>query len=246
MTAGPALRLCTRAYRALPRSARHFLREVTTGRPFVTLSPHLTIAVHWAFRRLAERAGGGGPDLFAGAAYYEFGVYRGYSLWYAEQISRTYAPDNFRCLGFDSFAGLPSSESDGAHYRRGDFAAGLDEVVGNLRAHGADFDRLRLFPGFYSRQLFARFAAEFEFPPAAVCVIDVDTYESCLEVLRFMHPRWRPGSIVVFDDYNDMGASDEHGERRALREYLAEHPGLRVTHLRDVGHEAAIFEVSSV
>ncbi|MEV0616651.1 TylF/MycF/NovP-related O-methyltransferase [Nonomuraea sp. NPDC050404] len=236
------LRQARTAYRSLPKPARHFLREVTTGRPFVTLSPHLPIAIHGAFQRMSERE----RDPFAGGAYYEFGVYRGYSLWFAEQISREYAGADFTCLGFDSFLGLPASAVDGSFYDTGDFAAGHDEVVANLRAHGADFGRLRLFQGFYGRELFEDLARDYDFPPAAICTIDVDVYESCLEVLRFLHGRLRVGSIIIFDDYNDMGASDEHGERRALETFRRAHPTFSLRHLRDVGPEAAVFEVTAI
>ncbi len=234
--------MARRAFRRLPRGLRASVRAAVAGRPFLTPSPHLLVAITMAFGRLA--AGGAGAGAGAGRAYYEFGVYRGYSLWYAEQMSRLHADPGFRCLGFDSFAGLPASVADRRYYRRGEFSASKAEVTGNLTRFGARLDKIELFEGFYSAGHFAELARRHgPFPDAAICVIDVDIYESCREVLEFMRTRLPAGSLLIFDDFNDMAASDDHGERRALREFQQRYPGFRLSSPVEVGPECVLFEV---
>ena len=72
---------------------------------FYTLSPALTVAIVKAFKMLDKTC--------EGKAYYEFGLFKGFSFWFAEQISREYVGDGqFNLYGFDSFEGLPRSEVD--------------------------------------------------------------------------------------------------------------------------------------
>ena len=64
----------------------------------------------------------GSVYLFTGHGYYEFGLFRGFSFWYAEQVSREYTDASFRLLGFDSFEGLPQPQLDveAAAFEKGD------------------------------------------------------------------------------------------------------------------------------
>jgi hypothetical protein len=84
---------------------------VQPGPAFYTASPDVLVALVRAFnsqRDLQQQ----GYDILNGGSYYEFGLYRGFSLWFAEQLSREYAEENFRCLGFDSFAGAAQAKSE--------------------------------------------------------------------------------------------------------------------------------------
>lgn len=226
-----------------------FFKEITGasyGNPFFTLSPDLLVALSRAFDHHKEAASSGGNNLLGRHGYYEFGLFRGFSLWFAEQLSRTCAAPDFRFYGFDSFEGLPPSDVDKDYYSEGDFSASEEEVHKFLSNYGADFDRIRLFKGFFSKEYFAHLRLREDFLPVSICVIDVDIYESCVDVLDFIHPFLVEGSILIFDDYNDMGRSDEHGERLALREFQKAHPSFKVEHLFDLGVECAGFVVKSV
>jgi Macrocin-O-methyltransferase (TylF) len=202
--------------------------------PFHTLSPDLLVGLVRAFDR---------QKSYAGRAYYEFGLYQGFSIWFAEQISRGRVPDDFRLLGFDSFAGLPASDVDSTFFGPGDYAVSYEDVTANLTEFKADFDRVSLFKGFYSNELFATIERRENLPAVAIAVIDVDIYESCVVVLDFLRPRLEVGSILIFDDYNDMQRSDDHGERKALREFM-DRTGMELTELFELGRECAGFEVT--
>jgi hypothetical protein len=140
---------------------------------FYTLSPDALVAIVKAFN-LQRQAAAGGRDLLDGHAYYEFGMYKGFSFWFAEQLAREYTDSTFRFLGFDSFEGLPQPQLEvEAHvFRKGDFRGTYDVVTGNLRRWKADFSRMQLHKGFFSDRFFNELRAKEQFPPIAICLID--------------------------------------------------------------------------
>lgn len=238
-------------HRAALRAIR--LRDRVTGRTpmagFATLSPDVLPALVRCFELHREaEAESPGTGLLDHAGYYEFGLYQGFSFWFAEQLSRQYTGRAFRHYGFDSFAGLPQPqlELEAAMFAKGDFAGSYELVTGNLDQWKADPTRYRLFEGFYSDELFARFARSEEFPPVSLALIDVDLYESTVPVLTFLQPRLVPGSLLLFDDYNQAGELDEAGERRALAEFRARHPEIELEHRFDYGWEGSVFQVTAI
>jgi len=67
--------------------------------------------------------------------YYEFGVYKGFSLWFATQIAATIDRTDMHFFGFDSFEGLPEpigidkkADSLGNYFAKGCFTADLELV----------------------------------------------------------------------------------------------------------------------
>ncbi|MBI4505444.1 MAG: hypothetical protein HY691_07910 [Chloroflexi bacterium] len=135
--------------------------------------------------------------------YYEFGLFKGFSLWFAEQVSRDHRGEDFYFYGFDSFEGLPRSQvdMDPICWREGNYAASLEFVMNQLRSYGGDLEKTRLYKGWFSKELFNGLRENDEFLPAAICVIDCDVYESCVEALGFvkeypftpLSPEWRRG-----------------------------------------------------
>jgi hypothetical protein len=223
------------------------LVDVLDMEAFHTLSPDALVALVKAFN-LHKEALVAGQDLFRGHAYYEFGLYKGFSFWFAEQISREYAEADFRCLGFDSFEGLPQPQLavEARAFGKGDFRGTYEVVTGNLRQWKTDFSRIALYKGFYSDEFFAQLRAKESFPKVSICLIDADLYESCVPVLEFIKPNLVEGSILLFDDYNQLGQDDQAGERRALIEFENCYPTFKKEHLFDYGWEGAAFRVVAV
>jgi Macrocin-O-methyltransferase (TylF) len=212
---------------------KHWLLDnIDTG--FHTLSPDLLVGLVRAFEL--------NKDL-EGKAYYEFGLYRGFSIWFAEQIARNKVPADFPFYGFDSFAGLPPTSVDAKYYHATQYSAGYEMVTRNLRQYNADMERIKLFEGFFSPTHFAKLERTNTFKPAAIAVIDVDIYESCVDVLEFMRTRINVGTILIFDDYNDMDRSNDHGERKAVLEFEAR-TGMQKEMLFELGRECAGFRVT--
>jgi hypothetical protein len=58
----------------------------------------------------------------------------------------------------------------------------------------------------------------------SVIHIDTDVYEPSLLALEFVAPALVQGSLLLLDDYDHLAASDAKGERRAVHEWLRNHP----------------------
>lgn len=237
------------AFRRLARGMKDWARRFG-GEPlggFYTLSPDVLVALVKCFK-MQETQRIQGRDLFTGHGYYEFGLFRGFSFWYAEQVSREYTDSSFRLLGFDSFEGLPQPQLDveAAAFEKGEFCGTYDAVTKNFDRWKTDLSRIRLHKGFYSDELFGRVRQSEELPPISICLIDVDLYESCVPVLNFIHDRLVAGSILLFDDYNQLGEDNRSGERRALLEFEARNPSFRKEHLFNYGWEGVAFRVLSL
>jgi hypothetical protein len=225
------------------------VRSMVGDGPFFTLSPDLTIALMRAFTLQRD------SNMLDGKGYFEFGMFRGFSMWWADRLAREFGAKDFTYYGFDSFAGLPlpELEEERSIFFKGQFGASYDVVLRNLEKWEADLSRIKLFRGWYSEELFCKIKAESRFPKASICVIDVDLYDSCVPVLDFVHEFLVPGSILIFDDWDQRrkqlgpdAQDDSTGERRAVKEFESRHPSFRKEHLFDYGWEGAAFRVLAV
>lgn len=124
--------------------------------------------------------------------YLEFGVYQGESIrfWANSQPH----PDS-RFFGFDSFEGLP-----GDWYRpyetlkKGHFSTG-----GNIP--DIDDPRVRFVKGWFNETL-PGFLKDYKPAGRLVLYLDADLYSSTLCVLTALHEHLKPGSVIVFDDFD--------------------------------------------
>lgn len=213
---------------------------------FYTLSPAILPAIVSSFRHLEQSS----PHLLHEGAYYEFGIFKGFATWFADQLADQMAGPDFRVFGFDSFEGLPVSSVDfSPFWRAGTFSCGMDQVERNMRHERANFARIALIRGFFSPELFAEFDSKYGSPTPAILVIDSDIYESAKCVLDHFGPRLVPGSIVVFDELRNIDIPknadpSKHGELRALHEFKVEYPSLRLNHIGDFGIFGSIFCVA--
>ncbi len=97
-----------------------------------------------------------------------------------------------------------------------------------------------MYKGFYSKAFFDNLTDQFM--SISICVIDSDIYESCVDVLEFIKSYIVSGSILLFDDYNAFDKNEEHGERRALKEFEI-NPTFKKKHLFDFGWHGVAFRV---
>jgi hypothetical protein len=169
--------------------------------------------------------------------YYEFGLYRGETFRFAFRAAEVLELDWMRFYGFDSFEGLPKPEGidAGAEFHSGDYKCKRPEVEGFLGKCGVDMSRVDLIEGFYSESLRPELVDELNMQPVSLVLIDCDLYISASQALRFLGPLLQEGSILMFDDWGNFGASDERGERRAFREFLEENPHLQAEPYIDFG-----------
>jgi hypothetical protein len=142
----------------------------------------------------------------------EFGVGWGNTLRY--QLS--YIKDKYvdsRIIGFDSFMGLPQ-ESEGVWYpdrhSKGCFANPKPNI---------DDERVSFVEGFYEKSLTPELRDTIS--NVIFVNIDVDLYISSVQVLKFIEPLLKTGTIIYWDDWKDP--IDKHpepwGEHKAYEEW---------------------------
>lgn len=188
---------------------RHML-----DRRFRTLSPG-------APRAIADALAVGGVS----GDYYEFGLWRGYTFWHAQQ---TADERTRRFWGFDSFEGLPALDGpdrDGGIFYEGEFACALQKVRRNLDRHGGiDWTRTGLIPGFFEEILTDELRARHDFGPVRVAFVDCDLWSATRCVLDWLAPIVQAGTIILFDDWGCFGGREDLGQALALSQWLDTNP----------------------
>jgi O-methyltransferase len=138
---------------------------------------------------------------------------------------------------FDSFRGLPPSDDPRDRHpgwTEGAMSMSEHEFRAACAAHGVPSDEYTTVPGFYADSL----AGDAEGPrpkEVSVAYIDCDLYTSTVEVLRFLEPRLRHGSVLAFDDYYCYGPSTASGERLAAAEHFESSAPWRLVPYHQIG-----------
>ncbi|UCH72238.1 MAG: hypothetical protein JSW62_01445 [Thermoplasmatales archaeon] len=154
--------------------------------------------------------------------YYEFGIYKGYTFWYAQKIANNLGINKMRFFGFDSFKGLPEIkdiDKTKNGFFKGQFNYSKSDVERHLSSHGINWDKSFLIEGFYEKTLNQNTKKKYKMDKASVVLIDCDLYYSTIKVLDFIKDMLIDNSIIIFDDWNSFGDPNK-GERRAFREFL--------------------------
>ena len=184
---------------------------------FSTPTPETSIALKKCFEKCLEFGLEGD--------YYEFGIYRGYTFWTAQQLARQLNLRQMRFFGFDSFEGLPEPDkNEKDEFLKGEYSCSREYVEGNLDNHGVDWARTNLIEGYFSESLKPEIKTKLSMKPAAVILVNCDLYSSTNDVLGFVEDLLQDKTIIMFDDWNCFEASDDKGERRAFKEFLDSHP----------------------
>jgi hypothetical protein len=204
---------------------------------FTPSTPHLLIAIS-ACLRAFQATGFTGPG-----EYLEFGVFRGFSLWYAQALARDLGITNLRFFGFDSFLGLPpvNGIDQGGGFSDGGYYCSKPDVESFLTRYGVDWKSTRLVEGWYEDTLVPPTRQELGLQRCAICVVDCDLYSSATLVLRFVEPLLRDRSIIVFDDWGNYDGQNDRGEQRAFAEFLSENPKIRAEPFKQFGGHGCAF-----
>jgi len=179
----------------------------------------------------------------------EFGVSVGKSLGLIGQLLRENleywrytepACVNRRVCGLDTFRGLPKDDVEHPRWEEGSFATNYLHDHPFL-AYGADITPQSIEDIFRACELalpelrvglFNDSAPEVvpaKYSKAALVHIDSDLYQSARDALRIVEPILQEGTIICFDDYFMYKGNPAHGEARAFREFLDEHPAWGAT-----------------
>tara|TARA_R110002110_G_scaffold37253_7_gene123276 strand:- start:5876 stop:6631 length:756 start_codon:yes stop_codon:yes gene_type:complete len=171
-------------------------------------------------------------------AFYQFGVYTGKSMIVVLDALEKAGKEINVSYGFDSFEGLPQRtneerdrviEKHGKYlWSAGDYSS--DELYGvedSREFLQTVFDEylsteVKLIRGFYEDTLNSKTVKKYNLQPAAYIDIDVDTYESCVEVLDFIFDEGivSHGTIIGFDDWGGTPGWEEmkNGVSQAFKE----------------------------
>jgi O-methyltransferase len=140
----------------------------------------------------------------------ECGVYKGGTAYlFAEHVQ---SGEKHLCL-FDTFDGMPKTNPSNDLHKEGDFG---DTSLEEVQAYLAAFDKVEFFPGPIPTTLAAVSGRTFCFVH-----VDLDIYDAILSATEFFYPRVPPGGFLVYDDY---GAGDCPGARKAVDEFYARKP----------------------
>jgi hypothetical protein len=184
---------------------------------FRPCTPHLLIAVNKALRWCAEQG------IAEGSDYLEFGIFRGFTLWYAQAIAREMPVRDLRFYGFDGFAGLPppGGIDKNGDFNEGQYGCSRKEVEGYLSTYGVDWAKTFLVEGWFEQSLTGETRRRLGLRKCSLCVIDCDLCESARLALDFVAPLVQDRSVVLFDDWTSFGNDPNRGEQRAFAEFLA-------------------------
>lgn len=204
--------------------------------PLFRISSRMYHRLHGGFRTLSPGTLGALDRAFETASgdrhgdigdYYEFGLFRGGTFLHAFDACRRLDLNDTNFYGFDSFQGLPEVDdvdAAGGHFFEGQFAASRKEVEKHLTTHGIDWSRARLTEGFFDQSLTTELKAALPRRCAGVVLLDCDLYSSTIVALDWLEDMLIDGAVVLFDDWDSYGDSDELGQQRALAEYLERYP----------------------
>jgi O-methyltransferase len=159
-----------------------------------------------------------------GGDYMEFGLFKGYSFWYAQHLANKHHMKATRFFGFDSFKGLPppgdiDSTPQNIFYE-GQYSYGKSDVVSNLDSKGVDWSRTYLIDGFFNDSLVPSLKNQYKMRSVSIALIDCDLYASTLDVMFFLESLIESNTILMFDDWNCFDGDETKGQRRAAREFL--------------------------
>jgi O-methyltransferase len=139
---------------------------------------------------------------------WECGVYQGGTAFMMARVLKNHGAWKKLFL-FDTFEGMPSSDSRKDLHKKGDFAdTSLESVAEYIKEEEVCIFRKGYIPdsflGLESRKI-------------ALAHIDVDIYKSVIDCLEFIWPRLSFGGFIIFDDY---GFPTCPGARTAVDEFF--------------------------
>lgn len=178
-------------------------------------------------------------------SYLEFGVGSGRSAVSAlRAYGRAGVCDRFHL--FDSFVGLPKLtgvDAAGLQFKESDFAHSETQVKNFLTKHHVwDEERVQLHPGWFENTL-PRWVEDAPVSELKVAVVhlDMDLYSSCLTVLEAITPLLKTGVVMIFDDWNCFRASNQAGERAAVKKWLLQNQNISLNPWFSYGWHGHVF-----
>jgi len=165
--------------------------------------------------------------------HYEFGVGPWTTGSYIRALlsfcrTKGYDPYRFRVFGFDSFQGLPKSQSQkdkNPDWNEGKFRKSPKQMYSIIKRAGLDptGGSVRFFQGFFKDTLTVRLRHQLKQYPPSIVTVDVDYYTSTKTILNWIRPLLRSGVVFYFDDIWSFHGNPHYGELAAIAEFNKSH-----------------------
>lgn len=140
----------------------------------------------------------------------EVGVYKGGT---AKLLARVFKGARKTVHLFDTFAGMPLSDSARDTYKEGDFG---DTSFDSVKTFLTDCDNIRIYKGVFPLEPNPVRDKTF-----CMVHVDADIYRSVKDCCEFFYPRLEKGGVMLFDDY---GFPLCPGAKAAVDEFFADKP----------------------
>lgn len=140
----------------------------------------------------------------------EIGVYKGGT---AKLLAKVFEASGKTIHLFDTFSGMPQTDSNKDHHKSGDFS---DTSLESVKAYLRDSQNVRFYPG-----VFPDTASPIEDKNFCLVHVDVDIFQSVLDCCKFFYPRVEKSGIMLFDDYGFLSCP---GAKIAVDEFFANKP----------------------
>ena len=178
--------------------------------------------------------------------FLEFGVASGQFIARAFIAAKRFKQlDSMRFFGFDSFEGLPETQSEFdplSAFKKDAFAYSTGKVEKNLKKVGLGNDKLKLIKGFYNETL-KKSPLFYGIKKIAYVHIDCDLYDSTIGALDFVKNNLVNGAILDFDDYFCY-ESDNYGEPKALMDFIKHNREMSVRQFSRYGPFSITFTIT--
>ena len=140
----------------------------------------------------------------------EVGVYKGGT---AKLLAKSFESKGKIVHLFDTFTGMPESDTARDFHMAGDFG---DTSLEKVRNFLSDCINVRFYQGFFPET-----SKPVENTTFCIVHVDADIYQSISDCCRFFYPRLERGGIMVFDDYGFISCP---GAKIAVDEFFLDKP----------------------
>ena len=144
---------------------------------------------------------------------------------------------------FDSFEGLPEtdSETNPIQYYGGNYKAEDKIFLDNISSAGMDMSRVTVTKGWFNDTLNTKTATKIGLTDISIAYIDCDVYESTVDVLNFILPYIKTGTVLVFDDWFRNRGNSSHGVQGAVLDWLDQNKNVTLQHYYNCDTRTALF-----
>jgi O-methyltransferase len=152
---------------------------------------------------------------------------------------------NIKYHAFDSFDGLPetNSNTNPIQYFGGNYKAEDKVFLDNIASAGLDMSRVTTTKGWFTDTLNIKTAENIGLKDISIAYIDCDVYESTKDVLNFILPYIKTGTVLIFDDWFRNKGNSSHGVQGAVLDWLDQNKKITLQHFYNCDTRTALFIV---